>query len=162
MFFYRIFKTAIQTSLLHKLILFSNLCVYISLCPADVQPLLVRKEAVPLKEQEWRPHLDQKDKPVLLHIKEEEEELWSSQEGEQHHRLEEADIAKMSRFQDLKELFKWQLLTAAREDLIGHFETTVSRYEEKIDHQQKLLDVVLKPEVKLRRAGLFFLLLQTC
>ncbi|XP_029289019.1 zinc finger protein 333-like [Cottoperca gobio] len=44
---------------------------------ADVQKLIVRKE----EQQEWRPSLAQQD-PELLHIKEEQEELWSSQEGE--------------------------------------------------------------------------------
>ena len=58
-----------------------------------------------------------------------------------------------SQFQDLKDLFKQQLLTAPREDLIGHFETTISRYQKEIDRQQKLLDVILQPEIKLRRAG---------
>ncbi|XP_044028044.1 zinc finger protein OZF-like [Siniperca chuatsi] len=55
---------------------------------ADVQQLSVRKEKV----QEWSPSLDQD--PELPHIKEEQEELWTSQEGEQLRGLEEADITE--------------------------------------------------------------------
>ncbi|XP_069016530.1 zinc finger CCCH domain-containing protein 18-like [Embiotoca jacksoni] len=55
----------------------------------DVQQLVVIKEEVP---HEWSPSLDQQD-PELLHIKEEEEELWSSQEEEQLHGPEE-DITR--------------------------------------------------------------------
>ncbi|XP_038592410.1 uncharacterized protein LOC119916458 isoform X1 [Micropterus salmoides] len=58
--------------------------------PADVQQLLVIKEETPT---EWSPSLDQED-PELLHIKEEQEELWISQEGEQLNGLEEADITR--------------------------------------------------------------------
>ncbi|XP_069016532.1 zinc finger protein 62 homolog [Embiotoca jacksoni] len=57
--------------------------------PPDVQQLVVIKEEVP---HEWSPSLDQQD-PELLHIKEEEEELWSSQEEEQLHGPEE-DITR--------------------------------------------------------------------
>ncbi|XP_074469095.1 uncharacterized protein LOC141754123 [Sebastes fasciatus] len=61
-------------------------------CSADVQQLLVVKEEVP-PEQEWSSSLDQED-PEPPHIKEEQEELWTSQEGEQLQGLEEADITK--------------------------------------------------------------------
>ncbi|KAM6904186.1 uncharacterized protein PEZ65_018884 [Lycodopsis pacificus] len=54
---------------------------------ADVQQLLVVKE----EQQEWSSSLDQED-PEPPHIKEEQEELWTSQEGEQLQGLEEADI----------------------------------------------------------------------
>ncbi|XP_075931733.1 uncharacterized protein LOC142931621 [Anarhichas minor] len=54
---------------------------------ADVQQLLVVKE----EQQEWSSSLDQQD-PEPPHIKEEQEELRTSQEGEQLHGLEEADI----------------------------------------------------------------------
>ncbi|XP_037651057.1 glutamic acid-rich protein-like isoform X8 [Sebastes umbrosus] len=58
---------------------------------ADVQQLLVVKEEVPTEQQEWSSSLDQED-PEPPHIKEEPEDLWTSQEGEQLQRLEEADI----------------------------------------------------------------------
>ncbi|XP_045924698.1 uncharacterized protein LOC123982845 isoform X3 [Micropterus dolomieu] len=61
-----------------------------SVFPKDVQQFLVIKEEVP---SEWSPSLDQED-PELLHIKEEQEELWISQEGEQLNGLEEADITR--------------------------------------------------------------------
>ncbi|KAM6987386.1 uncharacterized protein LKV04_010211 [Tautogolabrus adspersus] len=67
-----------------------NVCL---LCPADVQQLLVSKEELPPEQQEWSHILDQEDtKPQ--HIKEEQEELWSSQEEEQLQGLEEADTTK--------------------------------------------------------------------
>ncbi|XP_073337745.1 uncharacterized protein [Pagrus major] len=115
----------------------------IKLRRADVQQLSVSKEEVPPEQQECSSSLDQEE-PEPPHIKEEQEELWTNQE--------EDDVPQMSRFQDLKDLFRQRLLTAAREDLIGHFETTVCGYEKEIHRQQKLLDVVLKPEIKLRRA----------
>ncbi|XP_045914797.1 zinc finger protein 391-like [Micropterus dolomieu] len=61
---------------------------------ADVQQLLVSKEEVPPEQQQWSPRLDQEDPPESPHIKEEQEELWSSQEGEQLPGLEEADITE--------------------------------------------------------------------
>ncbi|XP_037651595.1 zinc finger protein sens-like isoform X16 [Sebastes umbrosus] len=64
-----------------------------SRCSADVQQLLVVKEEVPPEQQEWSSSLDQED-PEPPHIKEEQEELWTSQEGEQLQWLEEADIIK--------------------------------------------------------------------
>ena len=66
--------------------------MYISVCvfPADVQQLLVIKEEVP-----WSSSLDQQD-PEPVHIKEEEEELWSRQEGEQLHGQEETDLSRFS------------------------------------------------------------------
>ncbi|XP_023267634.1 uncharacterized protein LOC111659049 [Seriola lalandi dorsalis] len=61
---------------------------------ADVQQLLVSKE----EQQEWSSSLDQEDQedPEPPHIKEEQEELWTSQEGEQLQGLEEADITKFT------------------------------------------------------------------
>ncbi|XP_044192057.1 gastrula zinc finger protein XlCGF57.1-like isoform X4 [Thunnus albacares] len=58
---------------------------------ADVQQLLESKEEVPTEQQERSSSLDQED-PEPPHIKEEQEELWTSQEGEQLQGLEEADI----------------------------------------------------------------------
>ncbi|XP_044027986.1 zinc finger protein 420-like isoform X2 [Siniperca chuatsi] len=59
---------------------------------ADVQQLSLRKEEVPPEQQNWSPSLDQDPEPP--HIKEEQEELWISQEGELLRGLEEADITK--------------------------------------------------------------------
>ncbi|KAM7384911.1 hypothetical protein PAMA_012007 [Pampus argenteus] len=59
--------------------------------PADVQQLLKSKEEVPPEQQERSSSLDQEE-PEPPHIKEEQEELWTSQEGEQLQGLEEADI----------------------------------------------------------------------
>ncbi|CAJ1084269.1 zinc finger protein OZF-like [Xyrichtys novacula] len=65
--------------------------------PADVQQLSGVKEEPP-EQQEWSSSLDQQDpaEPDTPHIKEEEEEVWSSQEGEQLQGLEEADASKFS------------------------------------------------------------------
>ncbi|KAM6925923.1 uncharacterized protein PEZ65_009540 [Lycodopsis pacificus] len=58
---------------------------------AHVQQLLLVKEEVPSEQQEWSSSLDQED-PEPPHIKEEQEELCTSQEGEQLQGLEEADV----------------------------------------------------------------------
>ncbi|XP_070702893.1 zinc finger protein 664-like [Pempheris klunzingeri] len=60
----------------------------------DVHQLFVGQEEV--SQQEWSPGLDQEEPPEPLHIKEEEEELWTSQGGEQFRGLEEADIIKFT------------------------------------------------------------------
>nr|XP_033465291.1 zinc finger and SCAN domain-containing protein 21-like isoform X3 [Epinephelus lanceolatus] len=62
---------------------------------SDVQQLLVVKEEVPPEQQEWSSSVDQED-PEPPHIKEEQEELWISQEGEQLQGLEEDDIIKFT------------------------------------------------------------------
>ncbi|XP_041830687.1 uncharacterized protein LOC121632933 [Melanotaenia boesemani] len=58
--------------------------------PADVQKVLVIKEEVP-----WSPSLDEQG-PESLHIKEEEEALWTSQEEEQLHRQKETGTSRFS------------------------------------------------------------------
>ncbi|XP_044043438.1 zinc finger protein 135-like isoform X6 [Siniperca chuatsi] len=63
---------------------------------ADVQLLSVSKEEDPPEQQDWSPSLDLEDPPEPPHIKEEPEELWTSQEGEQLRGLEEADIIKFT------------------------------------------------------------------
>uniref|UniRef100_A0A3B4UEC5 C2H2-type domain-containing protein n=1 Tax=Seriola dumerili TaxID=41447 RepID=A0A3B4UEC5_SERDU len=71
-------------------------------CHAEVQQLLVSQAEVSSeqqqKQQEWSSSLDQEDQedPEPPHIKEEQEELWTSQEGEQLQGLEEADITKFT------------------------------------------------------------------
>ncbi|XP_051246570.1 uncharacterized protein LOC127357960 isoform X2 [Dicentrarchus labrax] len=51
-------------------------------------------------------------------------------------------------------------LTAAAEEIVGLFEETVAEYEDRVERsereicrQRRLLDAVLKPQVKLHRAG---------
>ncbi|XP_078019972.1 uncharacterized protein LOC117245839 isoform X2 [Epinephelus lanceolatus] len=61
----------------------------------DVQQLSVVKEEVPPEQQEWSSSVDQED-PAPPHIKEEQEELWISQEGEQLQGLEDDDITKFT------------------------------------------------------------------
>ncbi|XP_067469007.1 zinc finger protein 85-like [Thunnus thynnus] len=58
---------------------------------ADVQQLLKSKEEVPPEQQEWSSSLHQED-PEPPHIKEEQEELWTNQEGEQLQGLVGVDI----------------------------------------------------------------------
>ncbi|XP_068432477.1 zinc finger protein 599-like [Clinocottus analis] len=58
---------------------------------ADVQHLLLVKEEVPPEQQDWSFRQEQED-PEPLHIKEEQEELWTSQEGEQLQGVAEAGI----------------------------------------------------------------------
>uniref|UniRef100_A0A3Q3JFD3 C2H2-type domain-containing protein n=1 Tax=Monopterus albus TaxID=43700 RepID=A0A3Q3JFD3_MONAL len=50
--------------------------------------------------------------------------------------------------------FVTERLTAAVEEIFGVFEKTVVEYEEEIDRQRRLLDIVWKPEVKLHRTEL--------
>nr|XP_020496269.1 uncharacterized protein LOC109989011 [Labrus bergylta] len=59
----------------------------------EVQQLLSGEEEVPSEQQERSSSLDQEDSPEPPHIKEDREELWSSQEGEQLQGAEEADIS---------------------------------------------------------------------
>uniref|UniRef100_A0A672ZEV8 C2H2-type domain-containing protein n=1 Tax=Sphaeramia orbicularis TaxID=375764 RepID=A0A672ZEV8_9TELE len=59
----------------------------------------------------------------------------------------------MSELQSLK-VFVNQRLTAAVDEIFGQFEKTISEYEEKMERQSKLLDVILKPEIRLTRTGL--------
>ncbi|XP_062291808.1 zinc finger protein 771-like [Scomber scombrus] len=61
----------------------------------DVQQLLEGKEEAPPQQQEWSSGLDQEE-PDPPHIKEEQEELWTSQEGEQLQGPEEADIIRFT------------------------------------------------------------------
>ncbi|XP_060908607.1 zinc finger protein 678-like [Labrus mixtus] len=66
----------------------------IKLQRTDAQQLLVTKEELPLEQQKFSPSLDQEDtKPPQ--IKEEQEELWSSREGEQLQGLDEADTTML-------------------------------------------------------------------
>ena len=67
----------------------------ISALPPDSQQLVVRREEVPPEQQVRSPSLDQEE-PEPPHIKEEQEEFWTSWEGEQLQGLEEADITKCS------------------------------------------------------------------
>ncbi|XP_023267651.1 gastrula zinc finger protein XlCGF57.1-like [Seriola lalandi dorsalis] len=62
--------------------------------PSDIRRVIVGEE----EQQEWSSSLDQEDQedPEPPHIKEEQEELWTSQEGEQLQGLEEADITKFT------------------------------------------------------------------
>ncbi|XP_071061043.1 adult enhancer factor 1-like isoform X2 [Pseudochaenichthys georgianus] len=62
--------------------------------PADVQQLVMVKEEVLPDQQEWSTSLDQEDPAPPPHIKQEQEELRISQEGEQLQELEQADITK--------------------------------------------------------------------
>ncbi|XP_049434522.1 zinc finger protein 112-like isoform X27 [Epinephelus fuscoguttatus] len=45
-------------------------------------------------------------------------------------------------------------LTAAAEEILGAFQRSIVEYEEEIDRQRRLLDMVLKPEIKLHRTEL--------
>ncbi|GLD69082.1 gastrula zinc finger protein xFG20-1-like protein [Lates japonicus] len=56
----------------------------------------------------------------------------------------------MSRLQSLK-VFVSQRLSAAVDEIFGHFEKTISEYEEELNRRhRRMLDVVLTPEIKQR------------
>ncbi|XP_032371195.1 gastrula zinc finger protein XlCGF57.1 isoform X3 [Etheostoma spectabile] len=59
----------------------------------------------------------------------------------------------MSSIEYLRE-FVNERLTAAAEEIFGVFERTIVEYEEEIDRQRRLLDIVWKPEIKLLRIEL--------
>ncbi|XP_033934535.2 zinc finger protein GLI4-like [Pseudochaenichthys georgianus] len=63
---------------------------------ADVKLLVVVKEELLPDQQEWSTSLDQEDPESPPYIKQEQEELGISQEGEQLQELEEADIIKFT------------------------------------------------------------------
>ncbi|XP_056299734.1 zinc finger and SCAN domain-containing protein 32-like isoform X2 [Pseudoliparis swirei] len=50
--------------------------------------------------------------------------------------------------------FVHERLTAAAEEIFGVFEKTIFEYQEEVDRQRRLLDIVWKPEIKLRRTEL--------
>ncbi|XP_036936587.1 uncharacterized protein LOC119009430 isoform X2 [Acanthopagrus latus] len=63
-----------------------------SVFPRGVRQLLVIKEEF---SSEWSPNLHQEDRGYI-HIKEEQEELWTSQEGQQLNELEGADSTRLT------------------------------------------------------------------
>uniref|UniRef100_UPI0037E887D0 zinc finger protein 135-like n=1 Tax=Semicossyphus pulcher TaxID=241346 RepID=UPI0037E887D0 len=62
---------------------------------ADIQHVLSKEEVRP-ERQDWNPSLDQGNLQEPPHIKQEQEELWTNQEGEQLQGLEDADIIKFT------------------------------------------------------------------
>ena len=58
----------------------------------------------------------------------------------------------MSSAECLRE-FVNERLSAAAEEIFGAFKKTIFEYEEEIDRQRRLLDAVLKREIKLHRIG---------
>lgn len=54
------------------------------------------KEEVPTEQQDWSPSADQEDPPELLHIKEEQEELLTSQDRGQLQGLEETNLIEFT------------------------------------------------------------------
>ena len=59
----------------------------------------------------------------------------------------------MSSVECLRELIN-ERLTAAAEEIFGVFQKTIVQYEEEIDRQRRLLDIVWKSEITLQRTGL--------
>lgn len=58
----------------------------------------------------------------------------------------------MSKIQLLR-VFLYDRLTAAAEEIFGVVEKTVAEYQEEVVRLQRLLDIVLQPEINLQRAG---------
>ena len=58
----------------------------------------------------------------------------------------------MSVAESLRE-FVTERLAAATEDILGVFNRTVVQYEEELDRQRRLLDLVWKPHILLHRIG---------
>ncbi|XP_036936652.1 zinc finger protein 260-like isoform X2 [Acanthopagrus latus] len=103
----------------------------------DVQQLLVIKEEV---SSEWSPSLDQEDsKP--LHIKEEQEELWTSQEGKQVNGLEGADITRYTftaviiKSEDVEEKPQTSQLNQSKTEKNGGAEPSASSWATQIKRE---------------------------
>ncbi|XP_053293859.1 zinc finger protein OZF-like [Pleuronectes platessa] len=62
-----------------------------AVCLADIQQLMVNKEEVPSEQPKWSPLVDQED-PEPPHIKDEQEEPWTNQDGQQLQGREETEI----------------------------------------------------------------------
>ncbi|XP_034018561.1 uncharacterized protein LOC117503442 [Thalassophryne amazonica] len=60
---------------------------------ADLHQLSQTTEEIPSQQQQWNPYVDQEE-PQSWQIKEEQEEFWTNQEGEQLQQLEKVDVAK--------------------------------------------------------------------
>ncbi|KAG7218617.1 hypothetical protein INR49_019976 [Caranx melampygus] len=98
----------------------------------------VCKEEEEEEEEEVLSSLEQEEPEPPQIKEEEEEEVCSSQEGEQL-------------------LLKQEWMTpppVCRCEIFRVFKQTVVEYEEEIGRQRRLLDTVLKPEIRLHRTGL--------
>ncbi|XP_054466122.1 uncharacterized protein LOC129100707 [Anoplopoma fimbria] len=62
----------------------------------------------------------------------------------------EVIIPTMSSVESFRE-FVTERLTAAAQEIFGVFEKTIFQYEEEVDRQRRLLDIVWKPAIKLHR-----------
>lgn len=58
----------------------------------------------------------------------------------------------MSAVENLRELIK-ERLNVAVEEILGVCEKTIVVYEERVVRQRRLLDFLLKPQIRLRRTG---------
>ncbi|XP_035801266.1 zinc finger protein 853-like isoform X3 [Amphiprion ocellaris] len=94
-----------------------------------------------LCNQERNSRLDQEDQedPQLLQIKEEQEELCTSLDGPHLVRNQEAYTFMLFQCKSKCEEFSGEIFRI--------FEKTIVRYEEEIDRQRRLLDVIWKPEI---------------
>ncbi|XP_042185310.1 zinc finger protein 260 isoform X20 [Oncorhynchus tshawytscha] len=154
----------------------------IQLCKIDSLQLSVSEEEVPPEqqhcEQEWSPSLGQKD-PETKQIKEEQEEVRTSQEEEQLQGVEpdiiefiftppcvksECDqedprqdpilaehptLLKMSKLQSFQEFLNQRLTAFAAVEISGEFVKAVAEYQEENDRLRRLLRIT--PEIQLCR-----------
>ncbi|KAK2814460.1 hypothetical protein Q5P01_000409 [Channa striata] len=110
--------------------------------------------------QDKNSSLDQED-PGPLQIKDNQEEHWTSRQCNAHRQhltsvvfgLTPNMAANMASVQSLRD-FVSERLTAAAAEILGVFEQTIVEYEEEINRQRRLLDIVWKPELKLHRIEL--------
>ncbi|KAM9858583.1 uncharacterized protein ACBR49_020564 [Aulostomus maculatus] len=88
-----------------------------------------------------------------IQLKEEPEPLQMKEEPEPFQMKEELLFSTMSSAQYLRR-FVNERLTAAAEEIFEVFERTIVEYEEEIDRQRRLLDIVFKPGISLHRIEL--------
>lgn len=62
----------------------------------------------------------------------------------------------MSALDSLKEFIE-QRLAAAVEEIFEYYEKIVTNYEAELERYREVLDIMLLPEIRLRREGLFHL-----
>ncbi|XP_029501883.2 zinc finger protein 892-like [Oncorhynchus nerka] len=154
----------------------------IQLCRIEpLQPSVSEEEVPPEQqhcEQEWSPSLGQKD-PETKQIKEEQEEVRTSQEEEQLQgvepdiiqfiftppcvksecdledprqdpiRAEHPTLLKMSKLQSFQEFLNERLTAFAAVEISGAFAKAVAEYQEENDRLRRLLRIT--PEIKLCR-----------
>lgn len=127
---------------------FPLLCV----CPTDIHQLPVVKQEV---EHEWIPSLDQEE-PESPTMTEEQQELWTNQEGEQYQAVEEADFTPflfpVKSENDEGDAQSSQLHQAQTEDCVGPEPSNSLHLHRQIRAREQTEDTGCKHQVSQKNA----------